>query len=72
MRTKLVEIEDLANQYLESSAGKHMIASCVAKLASGWLIPKSSVTKGLPDERFFLGDEDVSVRIDMLSVRTLI
>ena len=32
---KLDEIENLANQYLASSAGKRMIASCAAKLASG-------------------------------------
>lgn len=31
---KLDEIEKLANKYLESSAGRHMIASCAARLVS--------------------------------------
>ncbi|KAL6716623.1 hypothetical protein ACLMJK_006191 [Lecanora helva] len=30
---KLDEIEELANKYLDSSAGRHMIASCAARLA---------------------------------------
>ena len=28
-------IEEMANQYLASSAGRHMSTSCAAKLASG-------------------------------------